>query len=422
MSASQTIHVYWDHLRESQAPVLMGTLSVQISRGRELLAFEFDPEWLRAKPGQSLDPDLQLYAGPQFSTKPNFGIFMDSAPDRWGRNLMTRKEAIRARIAGEKPKPLLESDYLLGVYDETRMGALRFKSEPSGHFLNDDSAMAAPPWTRLRELEEACRHLEDDRDFSEHEKWLSMLIAPGSSLGGARPKASVVDPRGNLWIAKFPSRNDAANASAWEYAVLLMARDAGLCMPEAKLEKFSRYGSTFLARRFDRNGGQRIHFASAMTLLGKTDGADAQTGSSYLDLAEFMIKHGAAPRQDLAELWARMVFSIAVSNTDDHLRNHGFLLTDSGWSLSPAYDINPNPQGRGLSLNITESDNTLDLTLAEEVAPLFRLDPAAAGAIIQKIRSTVSHWRTYAARAGIGRAEQELMAPAFRIIAEDQKS
>lgn len=150
MSAAQTIQVYWDHLRDSQAPVLLGTLSVQISRGKELLAFEFDPEWLRTNPGQSLDPDLQLYAGPQFAAKPNFGIFMDSAPDRWGRNLMARKEAVRARIAGEKPKPLLESDYLLGVYDETRMGALRFKSEPSGHFLNDDSAMAAPPWTRLR--------------------------------------------------------------------------------------------------------------------------------------------------------------------------------------------------------------------------------------------------------------------------------
>jgi len=415
MSSSKTIYVFWDHLRNSQPPVLLGTLSPQFSRGKELFSFAFDKEWLKTNPGQSLDPDLQLYAGPQFTTKNNFGLFMDSAPDRWGRNLMMRREAIRARQIAEKPQSLAESDFLLGVYDETRMGALRFKTELGGNFRNDDSAMAAPPWVRLRELEEASRHFEDEKDSSQHEKWISMLLAPGSSLGGARPKASVTDPQGNLWIAKFPSRNDTSNTSAWEYTVMLMAHDVGLHVPESKLEKFSRFGSTFLVRRFDRQGKQRIHFASAMTLLGKTDGENSQEGSSYLDLAEFIMRYGARPQQDLLELWTRIVFSIAVSNTDDHLRNHGFLLADSGWTLSPAYDINPNPGGRGLSLNITENDNSLDFSLVEEVSPLFRVNQMDAGKIIQKIRSVVSTWRNYAARAGIGRSEQELMQSAFHV-------
>jgi len=339
---------------------------------------------------------------------------MDSAPDRWGRKLMQRREAIRARKAVEKPNVLTESDYLLGVYDKTRMGALRFKTVLDGSFLNDDHAMAAPPWTQLRELEEACRHFETDGGETEHEKWISMLIAPGSSLGGARPKASVSDLNGDLWIAKFPSHNDSSNTSAWEYATMLMAHDVGLNVPEYRLEKFSRFGSTFLVKRFDRNGTQRIHFASAMTLLGKTDGIDAQNGGSYLELAEFIMRYGAKPTEDLRELWTRIVFSIAVSNTDDHLRNHGFLLTDSGWILSPAYDLNPNPHGCGLSLNITDSDNSLDFSLAMEVAPLFRMEIHEAATVLKKVRSVVSAWRNYADHVGISHGEQEEMRLAFR--------
>jgi len=415
MSTAKTIYVYFDHLPQAQRPILLGILSAQTSRGKELFSFEFDKEWLRNNPAQSLDPDLQLYAGPQFTTKPNFGLFMDSAPDRWGRKLMQRREAIRARKAAEKPNLLRESDYLLGVYDETRMGALRFKTAPNGNFLNDNNAMAAPPWTRLRELEDACRHLEADGGATEHEKWISMLIAPGSSLGGARPKASVSDPDGNLWIAKFPSNADTSNASAWEYATMLMARDVGLNVPEFRLEKFSRFGSTFLVKRFDRNGIQRIHFASAMTLLGRADGTDAQSGGGYLELAEFMMRYGATPDADLRELWTRIVFSIAISNTDDHLRNHGFLLTDSGWTLSPAYDLNPNPQGNGLSLNITDTDNSLDFALAVNVAPLFRVKESDANAILKKVAATVSQWRRYAERSGICHGEQEEMQTAFRI-------
>ena len=414
MSDTKNIYVYFSDQTAVSAPALLGVLSAHYSRGKEFFSFDFDKEWLRNNPVRSLDPDLQLYAGPQFTEKPNFGLFMDSAPDRWGRMLMRRREAVRARQAGIRPRSLTESDYLLGVYDETRMGALRFKTEPDGKYQNDDSAMAAPPWARLRELEAASRHLEADGDDSGSVKWLAMLLAPGSSLGGARPKASVTDAKGNLWIAKFPAHNDTSNTGAWEYATMQMAHDAGLNTPQARLEKLSRFGSTFLVRRFDRNGARRIHFASAMTLLGKSDGADAQSGSSYLDLAEFIMQYGAKPNEDLQELWTRIVFSITVSNTDDHLRNHGFLLTDSGWVLSPVYDINPNPQGFGLSLNITDIDNSLDFSLAMEIAPMFRIKTIEANDIASRVRSVVSAWRTYASHAGINPFEQNQMQNAFR--------
>lgn len=411
MNATKEILVYWNH--RSEEPELLGTLSAQVVRNKEIFSFEFDEAWLANHPDQMLDPDLQMYSGKQFSSKANFGIFMDSAPDRWGRKLMLRREAIRARKSGEKTRTLLESDYLLGVYDENRMGAIRFKLPDDSVFLNNDLSMAAPPWTRLRELEAASRHLDDEKIDSEHERWLSMLLAPGSSLGGARPKASVVSETGELWIAKFPSKNDLYNTSAWEFAVSRMARDAGIIIPETKLEKFSDNGSTFLVRRFDRVNSQRIHFASAMTLLGMTDGTDADSGVSYLDIAEFISKRSASPQKDLSELWSRMVFSIAVSNTDDHLRNHGFLLTGDGWTLSPAYDINPNPSGAGLSLNITTDDNSLDFALALEVAPFFRFDGSEAEKILKNVRATVANWRDYAKRCGIAEHEIETMAPAF---------
>ena len=411
MNSTKEILVYWNHM--SEKPELLGALSAQVVRNKEVFSFEFDEAWLANHPYQMLDPDLQMYSGKQFSSKANFGIFMDSAPDRWGRKLMLRREAIRARKSGEKPRTLLESDYLLGVYDENRMGAIRFKLPDDSAFLNYDLSMAAPPWTRLRELEAASRHLDDEKIDSEHERWLSMLLAPGSSLGGARPKASVVSETDELWIAKFPSKNDLYNTSAWEFAVSRMAHDAGINIPETKLERFSDNGSTFLVRRFDRANSQRIHFASAMTLLGMTDGTDADSGVSYLDIAEFISKRSASPQKDLAELWRRMVLSIAVSNTDDHLRNHGFLLTDDGWMLSPAYDINPNPSGAGLSLNITTDDNSLDFALALEVAPFFRLDGIEAEKILKNVRATVANWRGYAKRCGISEHEIETMAPAF---------
>ena len=261
----KTVYVYSDWHADA-TPQLMGELQIQIVRRKEIFAFEFKPAWLKSNDTRILDPDLQLFAGPQYAAgnKNNFGLFLDSSPDRWGRQLMRRREAIRARNEERSPSPLQESDYLLGVYDETRMGAIRFKLSPNGEFVNNDRAMAAPPWTSLRELEAASRNYEDEsQSDNEHERWLSMLIAPGSSLGGARPKANVLDPEGNLWIAKFPSRADSADTGAWEMVVHQLARQVGLRLPECRLDKFSKNGSTFLTRRFDRNGNRRIHFASA---------------------------------------------------------------------------------------------------------------------------------------------------------------
>lgn len=408
----EDIFVYFDHCSEAK-PVLLGVLSPMSLRGKELFSFSFNETFLKRKELPPLDPDLQFYSGVQFVNKPNFGIFMDSAPDRWGRKLMQRREAMRAREAGEKPRTLSERDYLLGVFDETRMGALRYKLTPDGEFQSNDRVLAAPPWARLRELEEASRHFERENVGDSHSKWLALLFAPGSSLGGARPKANVTDSLGNLWIAKFPSHRDEYNVSSWEYASMLMAREAGINVPECRIEKFSKDGSTFLVKRFDRICGRRVHFASAMTLLGKTDGADATEGSSYLELAQFIEQYGARPQEDLPELWRRIVFSIAISNTDDHLRNHGFLLTKQGWELSPAYDINPNPDGKGLSLNISDIDNALDFGLAMEVAPLFRLGTESANKMLKRIREIVSHYSSYAKRASIATAEVELMRSAF---------
>jgi len=311
----------------------------------------------------------------------------------------------------------MRSDYLLGVFDEQRMGALRFKESASGTFLNDNRSFATPPWTSIRELEQASYQLESDliKDDSESLKWLNMLLAPGSSLGGARPKAGVRNTDGSLWIAKFPSKEDRYDIGAWEMIVNELAQMTELNIAQAMAKPFFGKHHTFLTKRFDRTiTGQRLHFASAMTLLDYTDGVSFQDGASYLELAEFITRKGANVNQDLEELFRRIVFSICVSNTDDHLRNHGFLLTAEGWILSPAYDINPNPKGTGLKLNISAHDNSLDLSLATEVAPFFRLTNDKASAIIQNTLNVVSKWKQLAAKYKLSRDEQDRMSPAFR--------
>ena len=409
---SKEIYVYEEFF--SRTPALLGTLYIETVRGGEHCAFEYDRAWLRAsRPQAFLDPNLAYYNGRQYPPNSGFGIFADSAPDRWGRVLMDRRERLNAAREGRKPRRLLESDYLLGVYDEVRMGALRFKAEKEGAFLSDDTGTAVPPWTTLRTLEEAARNFESEETTLE-EKWLAQLIKPGSSLGGARPKATVLAPDGSMWIAKFPSRNDDCNVGAWEAVAHRLAALCGLCVPQSKLEAFSKYGSTFLVKRFDREGAQRIHFASAMTLLGKTDGADASDGSGYLDMVSFIRANGAAPESDLRELWRRIVFSMAITNTDDHLRNHGFLLTRAGWRLSPLYDVNPVPYGDTLSLNVDETSNEISLPLAVSAAKYFGIDKATAEKTAEEITETVKrNWERLAAEAGIRRGGIELMRPAF---------
>jgi len=417
-SIPRHVRVYadWDELN---GPRLMGHLDMDRG-GKEVFSFEYDEAWLSGGLVQQLDPELQLFAGKQYlrDAKQNFGIFLDSSPDRWGRLLMRRREACYARRDRRPEERLTELDYLLGVYDGQRMGAIRFQEGARVCYLNSDEQMATPPWTWLRDLEYASLRFEES-DFQDNEetlKWLNQLLAPGSSLGGARPKAGVVDERGRLWIAKFPSRSDQVDTGAWECVVHELASKAGLRVPEASARTFTSRHHTFLSQRFDRTpAGQRHHFASAMTLLGYSDGASAATGVSYLEVAEFIMRHGAAPEDDLAELWRRIVFNICVSNTDDHLRNHGFILAaKEGWRLSPAYDMNPNPQGDGLTLNITENDNRLDPELALEVAASFHLDLSHAKEMMGVVRHAVKQWRQVATRQKISKAEQEKMALAFQ--------
>ena len=410
------VYASWIGLKE---PTQLGTLYSEIVRGKEIFSFEYDKGWLKSKFAQVIDPDLQLFSGTQYlpGSKNNFGIFLDSSPDRWGRVIMQRREAIIARREKRPAKTLMESDYLLGVYDENRIGGLRFKEEPDGPFLNKDENLSAPPWTSISELQEASLKFEkDEGSDSEHLKWLNMLIAPGSSLGGARPKASIYDSAGNLWIAKFPSVNDTKDIGGWEMVVYNLAAKCGINITEAKVEKFSNHHHhTFLVKRFDRIKKERIHFASAMTMLGYTDDKDSHAGASYLEIADFIIKYGARVNEDLRELWKRIVFSICVSNTDDHLRNHGFILSEKGWMISPAFDINPDETGTGLSLNISGNDNSLSFELALETAEHFRVDIDEAEKIADEIKSNVSSWKAVAEKYGISKREQSSMEKAFRI-------
>ena len=409
----KTIFVYDDF--STDQPILMGSLYVNVIKGGETYSFEYDKDWLK-KTGLALtlDPEIMTYYGRQYPTGKNiFGLFADASPDRWGRVLMNKRERILAEKEGRKPSKLYDSDYLLGVYDETRMGGIRFKANLEGPFLSDDKETAAPPWATLRTLEEASRNFEND-ETGLTERWLNQLIKPGSSLGGARPKATVVDTKDQLWIAKFPSKNDENDTGAWEMVAHDLAALCGLNVPEAKLEKFSPLGSTFLIKRFDRLGSKRVHFASAMTLLGKTDGASAADGSSYLDIAAFIKSYGAQPKMDLIELWRRIVFNMAVTNTDDHLRNHAFVLTDKGWILSPVYDVNPVPYGDELSLNVDEEDNSISIDLAVQTAVRFGISKSDAEAEAEDILKIVrDNWEKTAAEYGLTRRQVEEMRPAF---------
>ncbi len=411
------ILVYADWI-ELGGPHLMGLLKIELLRGKEIFSFEYQKEWLESGKALELDPDLKLFTGPQYLTdeKPNFGLFLDSSPDRWGRVLMKRREAINSRVAERKLNPLFESDFLLGVNDETRMGALRFKLAESGEFVSENSEMPTPPLSSIRELEQASLRYEEDTfiDNPQAKDWLRLLIAPGSSLGGARPKANVVDPNGNLLIAKFPSKNDERDSGAWEFISYQMAIDFGIRMTTCRAEIFSSDQHTFLTQRFDRSGKDRIHFASAMTLLGYKDGHNHTVGGSYLDLVELIERYGADPTVDIRELWKRIVFSVAVSNTDDHLRNHGFLLIPKqGWKLSPAYDINPTPDGYGLSLNIDQEDNSLSFDLCMEVHPYFRWKESEAFQEIERMKKIRSTWIERAKKMKMNRTEIESLIPAF---------
>jgi len=337
--------------------------------------------------------------------------------------MLMRRRHERDQRAGlaDARQPLRESDFLLGVHDAYRVGGFRFRLGDTGPFLDDRQDVAAPPFVQLRALGAASQALERDEENDEPDgdTWLRMLIAPGGSLGGARPKASVVDPDGGLWIAKFPSVRDEYDVGAWEMVVHTLARGCGLHVPHAQVRRFGGEHHTFLIKRFDRTlAGARMHFASAMTLTGHSDGDDASSGVSYLELASVLIANGSTTDADLRELWSRIVFSMLVSNTDDHLRNHGFLLHPGrGWTLAPAFDVNPVSHALGLKLNVSEFDNALDLDLARSVAGYFRVAGKEADDIVANQRKIVAQWQTLAGRLGLAPREQSRMAPAFALAA-----
>lgn len=392
-------------------PHLAGRLWARMRKGRDSATFEYDKDWLANPVRFSLEPALQLGPGP-FHTpanKPLFGAIGDSAPDRWGRVLMRRAERRRAERAGETPRTLREIDYLLMVNDQARQGALRFAAQPGGPFLAADDAVPIPPLVELPRLLSAAEHVADDSDTDED---LRLLLAPGSSLGGARPKASVRDRDGHLAIAKFPHKDDDYNAVLWEAVALRLAERAGIPVAPWRIETIAGK-ATLLVRRFDRDGQVRIPFLSAMSMLGAND----NEARSYLEFVDVLRQHGAAPKKDMHMLWRRIVFSVLISNTDDHLRNHGFLYAGpDGWRLAPAYDMNPVPadiKPRILTTAIDLDDGTASLDLALEVAEYFELTAPQARAIAGEVGQAVTDWRADAAAIGLTPAEIDRMASAF---------
>jgi len=395
----------------------VGKLWFRSSNGRESASFEYDPAWLadNAPDSFALEPGLKLNTGTYHTgNAPLFGALGDSAPDRWGRILMRRREERRARAMGQTPRTLTELDYLLGISDEARQGALRFKKQGGG-FLAPSETNAIPPLLALPKLLSASERFLESKESDED---LRLLLAPGSSLGGARPKASVYDAA-DLSMAKFPRKDDEFQTTLWEAHALTLAGEAGIQVPEWRVKKILNK-PVLIIKRFDRQGQRRIPFLSAMSMLGARDNEQ----HSYLEIADALMRYGAEPMRDLEELWRRLVFNICISNTDDHLRNHGFLLSradsgaSKGWRLSPVYDLNPVPRQSGprfLSLSIDAVSREASLETALSVAAEFRLKKEKAAAILGNVQRAVKGWRKAADKLGINRIETDRMASAFEL-------
>lgn len=392
-------------------PHLAGRLWARLRKDKESATFEYDPEWLQHRARFSLEPALTLGAG-SFHTPagiPMFGAIGDSAPDRWGRALMRRMSRRQAEREGHAVRTLQEIDYLLMVDDEARQGALRFAERAGGPFLREHDALRIPPLVELPRLLSASERVVDEQDTDED---LRLLFAPGSSLGGARPKASVRLRDGSLAIAKFPRKDDEINTVLWESVALALAAKAGIAVPTATLEEVAGK-PVLIVTRFDRSGTRRIPFLSAMSMLGAKDNETR----SYLEIVDVLRQHGAAPREDMEVLWRRIVFNVLISNTDDHLRNHAFIYEgQNGWRLSPAYDLNPVPtdiKPRVLTTAITEDDTTASLDLAFKVAGYFEMTDERARTIAKEVAGSASGWRAEAARQVLARPQIERMASAF---------
>lgn len=406
--ADKKVYVY---INLNGEDFLVGEMWSHFKNGKETSTFEYANEWLVKKESFSLEPNLFLGSGSQATRKgiKIFGSLGDSAPDSWGRVLMRRYETKLAKEENRQPKTLNEIDYLLGVNDLTRQGALRFKFAENGEFLTTKKNNPVPPLVDIKKLLAAAENISRENESFED---IKLLLVPGSSLGGARPKASVVDKEGNLCIAKFPKDSDTHNLVLWEAVALTLAKSSGLNTQEWSLQKINNK-DVIIMKRFDRKRNIRIPFLSAMSMLNAIDNDDLTY--SYMEIADVIRQHGSNPKADLIELWKRIVFSITISNTDDHLRNHGFLYdSEKGWRLSPLYDVNPNPQSAGvLTTYISENDNTADFDLALSVAEYFGLKNQEAKIIIDEIKTAVQSWQSVAKSFGISRFEIEQMKKAF---------
>ena len=396
-------------------PCLVGTLA----HDRGQIRFHYERAWLGDARAFALDPDLSLDEAP-FFPKPelgNFGVFLDSSPDRWGQTLMKRREALQAKDEKRPARTLYAWNFLIGVQDFTRQGALRFRLAGTAEFL-DNEKRAAPPITTLRELEAVAYQLSSRRvdDLDALRKWLAVLVAPGASLGGTRPKANFTEVDGSLWIGKFPARDDDRDVGGWEHVVHGLAVKAGVDVPAAKVVRLNNEFHTFCVRRFDRANGARRFYASAMTMLRK----EHSEGTSYLELAQFLRSKGDGAKvdTDLEQLFRRLVFNVAVGNRDDHLRNHGFVLGANGWRLAQAFDVNPNIDKAEHVLNIDDSDNRPSLQTVLTTAAFYGQSPERGKQIVEEVSSAVDGWRDAARKVGIARGDVELTAAAFSAHAE----
>ena len=404
----------FDWLRE---PRLIGELSYESLRGSDSYRFCYNDEWLKDYGSLFLSNDLNNYPGQQYTApgKDIFGCFSDALPDRWGRTLINRREQILAKEEKRPVRRLSSFDYLIGIEDFSRMGAFRFKESMDGAYINASEVLRIPPLTDIRELIAASSEIEKSEDENRlpEMRWIAQLIQPGSSLGGARPKASVIDENKILYIAKFPSRKDNHDVGLWEHFSHLLAKKAGVNAAETRVISTNDKYHTLLSRRFDRReDGKRIHFASAMTLLGLNDGDNANTGNGYLDMVDFILQNCTSVEDNLKELYRRVAFNICIGNTDDHFRNHGFLLSAKGWTLSPAYDMNPT-LNEYQSLLINSYTNKSDLNELLKSCEEYMLQKQGALQIINEVLDAIKKWRTLATRLGITKNEQEYFSAVF---------
>ncbi len=400
-------------------PELVGELCYEKLRGSDSYAFQYDEHWLKGHAEVKLSEDINNYPGMQY-TQPGqdvFGCFSDALPDRWGRTMLKRREQILASEEKRAVRSLSSFDYLMGIDDFSRMGGFRFKKELEGEFINVSASLKIPPLTELKDLLHASREIEksEEANVLPEKKWIAQLIQPGSSLGGARPKASVLDEKGNLCIAKFPSRKDDYDAGLWEHFSHLLAQKAGIEVAQTKvLGGLGKY-HTFLSRRFDRKDeAKRVHFASSMSLLGLKDGDNAQGGYGYLDMVDFILQGCCDVEQNLQELYRRVAFNMCIGNSDDHFRNHGFLLTQKGWTLSPAYDMNPT-LNEYQSLLVNESSNKADISVLLDSCESYLIKKEIAANIIQEVQTAVSGWESLAVQLQIPVREMTLFKDRFKL-------